>query len=80
MEEKKVTPKSPKSNPESLDLVFWEPVADLYAAAQSLDSLASNLDEKSPGEANMLRLISKQIGTIAEHMDNNNWKAEKEFQ
>ena len=76
MAEAKVTCVTEKATPKTPELVFWEPIADLYAVSNGLNGLADKSDgEGRYGEGNILRLIGKQVSAIAEFIDNNDWKA-----
>lgn len=67
-----VTSEKRNATPETPDLVFWEPVVDLYAIANSLEFLTDKFNAADAyGEANIVGLLGKQVKAIAEHMDDN---------
>lgn len=57
------------------ELIFREPISDLYDISNGLDFIADKLDDSDqPGAANILRTLGRQVYTIAGHMDDNNWE------
>jgi len=81
MAETEVRPETTKATPSPSSVghsaFFIEPIIDLMAASNGLDDLANKLDgEDRYGEANILRLLGKQVMDIACHFNDNNWATE----